>query len=269
MARLRNEEWLHLAKGTPVGSQRRVRHGSERTEALTVGNRDDRWWAYCQRCKTGAVEMKTHVLLTGKPPPKSCDLALPTDSLPISHLPSWRQSAVAAFLASKQMDLAYFPPRTVTFSEERQRLMLHIANGWMGRDTSGLSPQKWLTFNRQHYEMLTDHFVSTNVLLVEDCFSLLKVAYACPAVTVICTLGTAIHDSLMLRLMREAKCVVSFYDGDAAGWSGCTINARRLRAVNIAGPGNCFQQCAPKDLDPKDMTIADIQRHVEGLLTTS
>lgn len=270
MARLPNEDWLHLAKGTGVGSQRRVRHRNERDAAMIVGNQPDRWWAYCQRCKCGSIEMKSHVMVGMAPPKESMSLVHPTDGCAISSLPTHEQQALTLLLAKKSMDWLYFEGTPVTWSRSRQRLLLHTRSGLMGRDTTERSEQKWLTYDRQHYIAATD--TSANVVCVEDCFSLLKVRYAIRAAQLdcatVCTLGTAIHDSLFLHLLRTAKRVWSFYDGDAAGWKGSLANARRLQAAGLYGGGsNAISDCAPRDLDPKDMNLSDIAQHVQRLLT--
>lgn len=270
--RIRNEEWLHLAKGTAIGSQRRVRHGNERTEAMTVGNREDRWWCYCQRCKAGAVEMKSHVMVGMNAPPESTSLVHPTDGCAIASLPAHETQHLTAFLASKHMDWMFFEGTPVTWSRSRQRLLVHTLSGLMGRDTTERSAQKWLTYDRQHY--IAAQVTSANAVLVEDCFSLLKVQYAINAArldcAVICTLGTAIHDSLFLWLLKNAARVWSFYDGDPAGWKGALANARRLQAAGLYGGGSsAISECAPRDMDPKDMQLGNIAQHVKGLLTIS
>lgn len=270
--RLPNDEWLHLAKGTPIGGQRRVRHKHERTDALTVGNREDRWWAYCQRCKAGAVEMKSHVLLGSVAPAESVALSLPSDGTAIHALPLYEQQNIASFLASKGMDLTYFEQTPVTWSRSRMRLLVHTPSGLMGRDTTGRSEQKWLTYERQHWIKDPRTFEWADVVLVEDCFSWAKIAHACKTqpVSVYCTLGTAIHDSLFLHLMHTAKRVYSFYDGDAAGWAGAVRNEQRLYAIGLSpGRATQFQMCAPRGMDPKDMDCAALDQHVRSLFTIS
>lgn len=271
MARLLNEEWLHHAKSLPVGQQKRVRHGHEPTDAMTVGNREDRLWAYCQRCKTGAVETKSHVLLGSTLPQDSAVLSIPVDGMPIHDLLRHEREQLARFLSTKNMDMIYLNMTRVTWSPSRKRLLLHTPSGLMGRDTTGSSAQKWLTYDRQHW--ITDIYDATcdHVVLVEDCFSWAKVKYALGLhnvnASVFCTLGTAIHDSLFLHLMQHNKQVMSFYDGDSAGWRGADTNARRLAAVGLGvgfAPEYC---CAPEGLDPKDMQIVQIVHHVRTVFT--
>lgn len=267
--RIPNDDWLRLAKGTAVNSSRRVRHGNERTEAMTVGNLPDRYWCYCQRCKAGAVEMKTHVTVGGAVPRESASLVLPSDARPISELQLHERDGLTGFLARKSMDWMYFTA-PVSWSASRQRLLIRTGDGVMGRDTTERSDQKWLTYDRQHYlKALT---ASRNVLLVEDTFSMYKVQYALNRVgidaTAACTLGTSIHDSLFYSLLRYADKVWSFYDGDPAGWKGAFVNDLRLRAAGLAGPGPVIESCAPIALDPKDMTLDAIAAHVSRLLAT-
>jgi len=266
MARLPNDEWLQAAKGCAIGSSRRIRHKHERTEALTVGNTEDRWWAYCQRCKSGAVEMKSHVMLGTSAPLTSTKLTHPTDALPLRLLKAYEQQHIASFLAKKNMDMSYLTGIPVTWSPSRQRLLLDTPSGLMGRDTTERSEQKWLTYDHQHW--ITDRMDATlsDVLLVEDCFSWAKVSYACPHVSVFCTLGTLIHDALFLHLLQHNKRVYSFYDGDYAGWTGAQRNQTRLRGAGLTDGTNYTVMCAPQDLDPKDMSIAAIQQHVQRLL---
>ena len=268
--RLPNDEWLHLAKGTAVGTQRRSRHRQEGRENLVVGNEPDKWWAYCQSCRRGAVEEKTHVKVGGQAPSMSTDMSLPADARNINLLPHHQRDALTLQLAKKHMDWQYFRETVVEWSESRQRLLVHTPSGVMGRDTSERSAQKWLTYNRQHY--LAPVVNSKNILLVEDTYSYYKTAWVCRQhgidAAVICTLGTSIHTSLFLWLLRYSRRVWSFYDGDAPGWRGALNNARRLRGAGICGGGDALQTCAPVDMDPKDMTINAITAHVVNLLAT-
>lgn len=269
--RIPNEDWLHLAKGTAVNTSKRVRHGRERTEALTVGNLPDRYWCYCQRCKAGAVEMKAHVIVGGPPPKESTSLVRPTDARALMSLEQFERDQLTVQLAKKSMDWTYFDNNGIEWSASRARLLIHTPSGVMGRDTSERSDQKWLTYDRQHY--LTPAVVTHSVVLVEDTYSYYKVAYALRMAdlecSVACTLGTAIHDSLYLHLLHSARRVWSFYDGDTAGYKGALSNARRLQGGGLQGGGDVLAAVAPPGKDPKDLNLRDIAAHVAGLLATS
>lgn len=214
--------------------------------------------------------MKTHVMVGVAPPKESESLKHPHDDKRIIELPMYEQEALTRFIATKNMDWLYFDDTPVTWSRSRQRLLVHTPTGLMGRDTTGRSPQKWLTYDRQHY--VGQAFVNDYAVVVEDCFSWLKVHYALQRaglpVDVFCSLGTQIHDSLMVQFAKRRVQVASFYDGDAAGWEGCAANERRLRAFGCALPSRptIEQQCAPEGFDPKDMDLGDIVDHVRALL---
>jgi len=282
MARLNNEDWLDAAKKVPVGQQRRMRHGRESRENMVVGNANDRWWAYCQACKCGGVESKTHVLLVDTEPEESRSLMLPSDMRGLGTLQPHEYNALAGFLASKNMDWLYLPEGTA-WSASRQRLMIpsgqqlvmrpwmRVARWeqtWMGRDTSGKSPQKWLTYNGQHY--VGEVGGAPLAVLVEDMFSYLKVKHALKstplnAVTVYCTLGTAINDTLFIQLLQNHTHVASLYDGDTAGYEGASRNQLRLMGAGIGLRVASHLQCAPDGLDPKDMTLDAIRSHIQFL----
>jgi len=276
MSRIRNEEWLDKAKKCAINQQSRVVHGHEGDAAMVVGNTPDRWWCYCQRCKAGAVEMKSHVLLVQSEPPQSRVLTIPGDAKRVSELVEYQREFLAKFLASKHMDFGYLPTGVV-WSESRHRLLvpthkLLLASGlfhteYMGRDTSGRSPEKWLTYNGQHYVGNVKH--GKRAVVVEDLFSYYKVQWALAKagtpVDVFCTLGTAIHDKLFMLMLKNYEAVASFYDGDFAGHKGSATNLTRLRAAGIGVPVGGVDACAPDGLDPKDMEINAIQLHVRNI----
>lgn len=274
MSAIPQEDWLHLAKRAPINGQNRHRHGKEARPNLVVGNTPDRYWAYCQSCKAGGVVMKTHVLFSTKPPPLSEDLTLPSDIVAAADAEPHVQHAIGTFLATKGMDLKFLPYAT-SFSESRKRLLVPINGQWMGRDTTGKSLQKWLTYNQQSYvEAKLPHSHNKRAVITEDLFSMLKVSYALGGTfenvgtSVFCSLGTKINAPLFLKLIQEYSEVVSFYDGDTAGWWGCQNNDMRLRALSLSTRATVVTQCAPRGLDPKDMSIPDIRAHVRACFTT-
>jgi hypothetical protein len=188
------------------------------------------------------------------------------DAMAIDVLPAHMVDQVVGFLASKRMDMLYLDGLSPRYSPSRQRLLLYTEDGVMGRDLTDRSPQKWLTYNGQHYLSSAVNTSSFAALLVEDAFSWAKVAYTITTfalpVAVYCTLGTRIHDSLFLECIRKHTHIVTFYDGDAAGYAGQASNDRRVRAMNLK-TSRFDNSCAPHGLDPKDMTLAQIKRHIE------
>lgn len=263
-------EWIAQAKRCAINQSRRVQHNREAGSDMAVGNKADRYWAYCHRCKEGGVSMKTHVVLSNKVPPASADLSLPADKVHVLTSEPHIKHGVGTFLASKHMDLEYLPAETF-FSESRKRLMICVNGQWMGRDTTGRSEQKWLTYNQQSFVALPGLYShNKRAILTEDLFSMFKVGHALRNgpdedhhnTAVFCTLGTKINPPLFLRLIQEFSLVLSFYDGDTAGWHGCESNSKRLNALSIGLPATVVTQCAPRGMDPKDMSLAAIRQHV-------
>jgi DNA primase (bacterial type) len=259
-----------------------VYHRREGRPNLVIGNESGKWWAYCQSCKQGGVVEKDHVKITGgNAPASSTHLDLPRDSLPILDLDEFCRDAVLRMLASKNMDQMYLPP--IHFSEQRKRMLIDTGQGWLGRDTTGRSPQKWLTYDGSLY--LGNHLQDTQpplsmvdmgdagttaqqpakrtAVVVEDPFSYYKVLWALretPWVSVFCALGTVIRPVLRMRLLSAGR-VVCFFDGDPAGETGARREAKAMR-----GLGACaIARPAPDGFDPKDLSIEDIRSFIHEM----
>lgn len=246
-------DWLHLAQRLPIAGHSRVRHKNEGRPNLVITNLPDRWTAYCQACKQGGVQMKTHVRVTGiKAPVLSDSLVLPHDMMRVIDCEEMIKSGVLGFLAKKNMDAMYLPE--LWFSKSRMRLMIQHGDEWLGRDTTEASPQKWLSFNRSTH--LDNGRRYKDAVVVEDPFSFHKVSYALrdSPYAVYCSLGTCFHPSLLLKLLKHSQ-VHTFYDGDEAGWKGSIRESKRVRACGVS----CVASCAPAGLDPKDLTIEQIR----------
>jgi hypothetical protein len=261
------EEWLHLAQRLPVGSTSRTFHGRETRPNLIVGHEHSHYWAYCQACKEGGKQTKDHVLVTGtKAPATSTDLSLPRDLIMVSKCDLFTQESIAHFLAKKCMDMLYMPE--LWYSAERKRLLLHTKQGWIGRDLTGNSHQKWLTYSRGCDYLCNN--MAPNVVLVEDAFSWIKVDHALssllttshtvstpPVWSAACLLGTEVRPSLLNRLLSAGTNTVMFLlDGDTAGYRGATRGVRLLKpflnSVRSTHP--------PPGLDPKDMQLRELRR---------
>ena len=59
---LPEQDWLDKAKRLAIGMRVRVRHRHESRPNMVIANEKDKFWAYCQKCKEGAVVQKEHVL---------------------------------------------------------------------------------------------------------------------------------------------------------------------------------------------------------------
>lgn len=263
-----HDVWLLQAKQLPVGATIRVAHRGDRTARpnLVIGHDAGKYWCFCQSCQRGAVHEKSHVMVTGsRAPALSCDLTLPTDMVSIHDTDPYTRDVLAQLLAAKHVDALFLPP--LFFSEGRKRLLLDTGMGWLGRDTTGHSPQKWLTYNRSAYlgerEGVEGAYqAGGKAVVVEDPFSYYKVVWALRGPDqpqVYCLLGTSARPALALHLAETASEVCAFLDGDKAGWAG----AERLRTQMRPFGVRVLPCCAPDGLDPKDMTAQEIRNHVD------
>lgn len=264
MRRLHRSEWLHLAQAIPVGSQARHKHvgDSSNRPNLVVYNNGDSWSAYCMACKAPDRVFKTHVRYSAVAPRESASLVLPRDAVNVHELPQWQQEQIGRFLASKGMDYLYLPG-VLQYSRERERLLVHDGQHVLGRDLTGKSPQKWLTYHGSRWLGEPAAGGGMNVM-VEDPFSYYKVRWAMrnyPGVHCICTLGTRPAMGLMLSMVKPFVTNVMFYDGDKAGHDGARYTEQRLSVMDA----RVIQHCAPTGLDPKDMQVPAIQHHLESL----
>lgn len=255
MARIPDEDWLPKAKRLPVGSTVRVFYQRDTRPNLVVGNSVSSWWCYCQKRKAGGVVEKDHVRITGSVAPStSTHLDMPRDTIPLLALDEFSRDAVLRLLALKNMDQMYLPE--LYFSEQRKRMLLNTGQGWLGRDTTGASPQKWLSYSGT---LWLEHIAGDGLaLVVEDPFSFYKAVWALRGedVSVYSALGTAVRPALALKLTLHSR-VVMFFDGDDAGVVGAKREAKKLRGLGvqaIARPG-------PTGFDPKDLTIQEIQEY--------
>lgn len=248
---LREADWLHKAKRLPVGMRVRVRHGLESRDNLIVANEANRYWAYCQRCKAGAVHTKEHVRLQGAyAPPVPREVTVPTDLVRV--IGSEYEVPVGAFLASKGMMYPYLPE--VLYSPSAKRVLVRDASGYYhGRDITGHSSAKWLHYGSPSIAGVPKE----RTVIVEDVFSMFKVLFALrdtPSVGVVATLGAGVGDSAALAL-KNCLGVVCFYDADKAGDDGYTQLRKRLRVsatkVSRVRP--------PRGMDPKDMHCSEIR----------
>lgn len=273
--RLPDEVWLPAAKRLGVGMQGRHRHrgctSSSDRENLTFKHLADRYMAYCQACKGYGIHQKEHVAFGYVAPAVSNLLTKPTDVYQIYTLEAHERMNIADFLASKNMDFTFFDCVTA-FSPSRKRFLVYDHHGQlMGRDTTGHAHSKWLTYDGQHYIEPSEWRQGSPALLVEDAFSMYKVRWALRGtgmdVAVYCSLGTKMHSSLFLRMIERHREVVSFYDGDQAGYTGCNDNDRELSALGISRSAKLtgVRYCAPVGKDPKDMSIQEIRDHVRAL----
>lgn len=263
---LRQEDWLHVARGLAIGETVRVPHKGDHSNRpnLVVSNKPDRWSAYCWSCKASGVQFKTHVKYQPKAPKESNSLVHPQDAVLVSGLPAYKQHLVAGFLARKGMDAIMLPPG-LAFSETRQRLLVPTEHGLLGRDVTEAAHQKWLTYDRTAF--LGNGPKGCVPVLVEDAFSYFKVRWAMQLAGMsdrycaVCTLGTNPSAATVLHLLSmQPEGIIIMYDGDAAGASGADTVQRRMRALGVP----CCTRLASWGHDPKDETAEFLQRTIMG-----
>lgn len=198
-------------------------------------------------------------MVTGTAPPaQSTRLDLPSDRVQLQRMDEFAAASIAGLLAEKNVDALFLPQ--LWFSEERKRLLMDTGQGWLGRDTTGRSDQKWLTYNGTKY--LGDGSPDTVAVVVEDPFSYYKVKWALReqgGYSVYCALGTVARPVLALKLALHQLCIF-FLDGDAPGYRGADAGVKRLRGLGT----KALARCAPAGLDPKDMAAQVIREHLNG-----
>src|SRR5574337_600338 len=98
---LPQHEWLPHAKALAVGMKNRITHRNERRPNLVVGNAHDRFWAYCQACREGAVLEKDHVRLDLADVELPSQLERPLDARPVHGVGVASMSGCEASNASR------------------------------------------------------------------------------------------------------------------------------------------------------------------------
>jgi hypothetical protein len=200
------------------------------------------------------VKFKDHVAVGLKPPDRP-SLELPTDMVGVSA----EYIHVYRFLVNKGIDPCVIT-EPIWYSAKERRVLFKTPQGWLGRDITGRSQQKWITYDQQHYAGTVQNGI---VIVTEDYLSALKVKYVVPEHSVVSSLGTAVHSALAYELTKHATGVLVMYDGDKAGIGGSLKVWRQLRALGL----NVRPACAPQGKDPKDLTFAEIKERVQQCST--
>lgn len=252
-------EWLFHAQRLAVGASARVRHNREATPAMTVKNLPDRWTAYCHRCHQGAVQLKSHAVLS-RVPDQERFMPWPDDAKTITAWPMYVQETLHSLLLSKGFDWqAMAPDVPLWYSEKQGRLLFGTRKGWIGRATRGQLP-KWAGygFPAPVYGAQATDPILPYVVLTEDFLSALKVRWAVRGelpVSAHAVLGTTLRPGHLTDLL-EAGCkgLLVMMDGDKAGDKGAQAIVRRARGLGL---GTWVVQC-PRDNDPKDLDKQEI-----------
>lgn len=256
--------WLPLAKQLPIGQSRRLRHScpgrvrSTNATNMVVANKDDRYVAFCQSCRKGGVQMKTHVIIRPVADQQRF-MPWPDDAAP------WQGQdeapALHALLLAKGIDpQTMCPDQVIWYSKKQRRLLFGTALGWIGRSAAGQSP-KWTGYGYpapEYHKHPTDDWKDVWVV-TEDYLSALKVRWAAPEFTAVGLCGTAMPDALGAQLVQHKPAlVVTFMDGDKAGRDGAVRVAHRVRGLGF----ECINIDTPEGLDPKDLHKHQLQELV-------
>ncbi len=284
MSKLLREDWLEQARRLAVGRKDRIHHkpdGSRRAN-LVIGHEGDRWWAYCQSCKTGDAVMKSHVRLSERAPVESTKVETPHDIEGMTELESFRRRQLEGFILSKGLAGFMLPPWG--YSDSRKRLIIRPSS-WqdsigacLGRDVTGSSHVKWIVYNRAKAAWVVEPIYHDRpsprgtLYITEDILSMYKVRWALrsefsglPYVDqfVGTTLGTGINATMLNHLIdQQFQRIVVFYDGDRAGVEGSKTVAHRIRA--LIPTATVIHTVAPSGMDPKDMEAQEIIKHLRN-----
>lgn len=268
------QPWVLAAKRLAVGQSKRFRCCGS-TPAAVIFNNTDSYSMYCHRCKGNHYERKKYVVLNPVTQVNKMSLEIPQDSVPISS-DYYIEYLVFNFLHTKNMALAYFPNNiNITYSPKAKRVIFNDAESGvvLGRYIPNKStdehPCKWVNYeSKTPYAIVHKGVNPTTIILTEDYFSAIKVAFALRKsdmnyddFQVIANLGTGISKALRAYIASASfKHGICMFDGDKAGYAGAFQFHKRLR-VFCEKISNCIHN----GLDPKDMQVHDIVKYLKEI----
>lgn len=249
---MHESRWLALAKQVPVGSSLRVYHGAERRPNMVVRNLPDKWSAYCFHCKEYASKRKDFVMVKEEQAIMNNTKELKAVSL-CDDKAQWVAPLhdIVSFLHEKHMSFSLIQPYNPEWDTERNRLVLTLPEGKLGRDIYGLSKAKWFVYNNTvTYGSTcgTNQIIKDKVILTEDIFSAIKAQAYAPEWQAIALLGSNLNKDLLRRIIRTKPHVHVMLDNDDAGIKGASKVVKKLRLHGIS-----VAYSFPTHGDPKDM----------------
>ena len=266
---MKRDEWLVQAQQLCVGQKKRIHHGFERTAAMDIYNNADSWSCYCHRCKQGARVWKEHQHINVQRVDEARVQAVPADVIRLTNTDGYSQRQIRTFLVSKGIGPEVINEDILWYSKQANRLLLLWNGRALGRALSPNQQPKWLMFGEWASQprawMTQDSGTSGTLVITEDALSAHKIAYAMSMhpMGVLATLGTSVTQrTLMLILSLGIKRLLCAYDGDAAGDAGASAVRQRIRPFGI----EYRRVMIPQGLDPKDLTMNEIQALIGGLL---
>lgn len=271
MAGLTLDSWFPHAKRLPIGQSKRLRHQcpgrvrSTNATNMVVANKGDRFVAYCQSCRKGGVQMKTHVIIK-RTEDQQRYMPWPDDAV---HWQAVEMApALHALLLDKGIDPGVVcPDQVIWYSTKQSRLLFGTSLGWIGRAAADQAP-KWTGYGfpaPAYHKHPADEWRDVWVV-TEDYLSTLKVRWATPEVTAVGLSGTAMPDALGAQLVQhKPRLVITFMDGDKAGREGAQRVAKRIRGLGF----QCVDIPTPAGLDPKDLKKHELQEFIYAATTAA
>lgn len=262
---LHHSEWLHEAQSVPVGQKRRFYHGAEPTAALDCYNNVDSWSAYCHRCKVTGYVRKEFLAKVDVTQPIYRKY-LPKNLRTIGSLDEVLVVKIVLMLHSKGVSLNMLQRFNPMYSPDDQRLVFKFKGVHVGRDVTGVSPQKWFIYhndNPMSYVYLQGKSESVKrkeyVVLTEDLFSAIKVQEY-TGLNTLWNMGTNFKDSTFSFITD--KHVIVFTDGDKAGADCSSTISRRCKIFDIP----CTVVQTKEGYDPKDYKGSELREVLHAFL---
>lgn len=249
--RLRDEEWLHIAERLNAGASTKVRHTCGNSPSLSIRRTASTLSAHCYRCKAWGRKQLEHRAPRAIRNEVTRASEVPTSFRPLEEFELHLQTAVHHFLSSKGIDPCMTKGR-LWYSEELDRVGFKQNGSMMARALHPDRFPKWALYGESMPQYVVGGSLS-DVVLVEDILSALKVNYATGRTTV-AVLGTSLKAETKL-LLSETKTALVMLDGDPAGRKG---SIQMLREVRFLG-ANARIALTPRGLDPKDLTLSHIR----------
>jgi hypothetical protein len=247
---LPKSEWLKEAQTLAIGMTQRFYHGAEGRPNMVVRNMPDRYTAYCHSCHEGAVFFKEQVKHSATVTVEDKESYYIYTPMTVAD-----RRRVTILLQEKGMCSDYLRQFKLSIHDGK-RLMFHTPDQVIGRDLTGHSKAKWLTYSgTRAYIRCREWSIddALYVILTEDLFSAAKWDYFTPDNYLgISLCGTELGTLLSALLNNTHVIVILSLDGDAAGDAG---TAKIKRTLDILGIRNLTRQ-PPRNHDPKDMPEA-------------
>lgn len=246
--RLEDHEWLHHAKGLPVGGRARVPHECGEGSALLITREHDKSTAYCFRCGgTGfhaEHESLSEKLDRIKRESTADTLAQASVELPEPRVYDTKEWPLVekVWFFKMGLSLAMIGKLGLYWCPDLGRVVLPIMQGdqpvfWQAR--SQRRAPKWIAPRIPKDGLTARYGVGKGdlIVLTEDALSAFKVGQITESWSL---LGTKLHASVLRELVQSGKRVATWLDNDTGrangrnpGQEAAAQIAARLRAFGV------------------------------------